>query len=73
MKRTQKLPGIRVAFYRRLPNSYGRDFKVVLSEITVEAACPDIAVDEAIRTFEKERGLCNWTVLADGYQVVERP
>lgn len=73
MRPAQKIPGIRIAFYRRLSNSYGRDFKVVLSEITVEATSPDHAVDEAIRAFEKERGLCNWTVLADGYQVVERP
>ena len=59
----------RVTFYRKVNNSYGRDFEVTVGTIDAQADNSDECVDKAKRQFEQQAHLYSWRHVADGYRV----
>jgi len=60
----------RVRFYRTVANNVGRQFRSDLGTVEVQDARDETgAVTEAMRVFERQRGLRRWNDLAHGFSV----
>ena len=62
---------VEVVFYKRLPDSTGHDHNVQLTRVAVaHGHSRSEAVQAAIKEFEKERNVTDWSQIADGYDVL---
>lgn len=61
----------RVTFYRHLINSSGSPFKSNLSTVETAGIDRQQALRRAVRRFEYDWSLYEWSNLADEYEIVE--
>lgn len=61
----------RITFYRHLMNRSGYPFKSSLSTVTVSGSDRNQALSQAVRRFEFDWSLYEWSNLADEFEIVE--
>ena len=62
---------MQVIFYKEILDHFGFPHQCELMRVSIPSAKEDEEIREAIRRFELAKGVSNWRIAADGYEVVD--
>jgi len=66
-----RLSAMEVVFYKEILDHFGFPHQCELMRVSIPSAEQDAEIREALRQFEQAKGVTNWRIAADGYEVVD--